>query len=722
MSFVEDLRSLRSEREEQGCVDRIWSLFRDGDWGRYSFGYLIDVIKHECCPVCRMLTHLVKQYQGRDQPVTHDQDAKKIQCIIEGFGGRDKVTDDDIAGPEVLNLGVKIERFAIFGEQRLAMEPHLDYGYVPNEGYIFKFFKASKELSKADPTILKFQRSLEVDDGTLGIDFLLAWTSAFHNTHSAKCLGQKTPKSKSDIPGFKLIDVGGMNLIDAPPYADYVALSYVWGLPQGWLQCSRNNIINLEERSGLLSFHEQLPQTFRDAITLCRRLGFQYLWIDALCIIQDDESHKLKQIKCMGSIYQDAKIVVAAAHGYNVNAGLPGVKAGPFPLRGVRRREYIHLSARLLSGTPHVRRLLKRTYWMSRAWTYQEFILAPLTLVLTPVQALLVCKCGVFSEETHALDAFHCDPKDPESRIANDINAALPFAKINRESDCLWNEYRGHVEEYTKRKLSYPSDILFAFSAIMKELQEKWKTPFLLGHPQRLFNPTLIWSHQGQGRRLEVLTTHGLSVMQCKLPSWSWASCMGPIFYELLDLHSLEEPRSPNTDACDYIPSNLDPEWQAISGKSGLTTENDQAEDFSLQADVWTAFFNLGPLVKKDQLKRYPARCDSRMHPVRLRGDDCIISFIDIPSNPYWTFPEEPEVSCEFVAITVRRDYGFWRGYTEIICYEPGLKLTDNAPNVVHAMLITRRPDGIAYRVAVAGIHEDDWRAANPTKNNLILA
>ena len=54
--------------------------------------------------------------------------------------------------------------------------------------------------------------------------------------------------------------------------------------------------------------------------------------------------------------------------------------------------------------------------------------------------------------------------------------------------------------------------------------------------------------------------------------------------------------------------------------------------------------------------------------------------------------------------------YGSWENFKDI------------APNVVHVMLITRRPDGVAYRVAITGINEDEWRAANPTKSHLILA
>ena len=77
MSTLVNRYSLQGERGEQDCVDYLWSLLRDGDYGPYGFGFLVDVIKHECCPGCRMLTHVVKQYQGRDHPVTYDQDGKK---------------------------------------------------------------------------------------------------------------------------------------------------------------------------------------------------------------------------------------------------------------------------------------------------------------------------------------------------------------------------------------------------------------------------------------------------------------------------------------------------------------------------------------------------------------------------------------------------------------------------------------------------------------------
>ena len=58
----------------------------------------------------------------------------------------------------------------------------------------------------------------------------------------------------------------------------------------------------------------KLPRTIRDAMLLVRLLGIGYLWVDSLCIVQDDEEHKSKQIANMGKIYQEACFVILAAY------------------------------------------------------------------------------------------------------------------------------------------------------------------------------------------------------------------------------------------------------------------------------------------------------------------------------------------------------------------------------------------------------------------------
>ena len=62
----------------------------------------------------------------------------------------------------------------------------------------------------------------------------------------------------------------------------YVALSHCWGSSQHF-KATRDTLAPL--KLGILTF--SLPKTFQDAITVTRKLGFQYLWIDSLCILQD---------------------------------------------------------------------------------------------------------------------------------------------------------------------------------------------------------------------------------------------------------------------------------------------------------------------------------------------------------------------------------------------------------------------------------------------------
>lgn len=90
----------------------------------------------------------------------------------------------------------------------------------------------------------------------------------------------------------------------------YAALSHCWGPPskrpltttRGTLQCRLKDI----------SF-ESLTKTFQDAVTVTRARGLRYLWIDSLCIIQDENSDWLNEASHMGSIYKKSQLTIAAA-------------------------------------------------------------------------------------------------------------------------------------------------------------------------------------------------------------------------------------------------------------------------------------------------------------------------------------------------------------------------------------------------------------------------
>ncbi|KAH8758163.1 heterokaryon incompatibility protein-domain-containing protein, partial [Hyaloscypha sp. PMI_1271] len=57
---------------------------------------------------------------------------------------------------------------------------------------------------------------------------------------------------------------------------------------------------------------ETLPGTFRDAIQVTSRLGCSHLWIDSLCIIQDDPKDSAEESSRMGDIYRNGIFNIAA--------------------------------------------------------------------------------------------------------------------------------------------------------------------------------------------------------------------------------------------------------------------------------------------------------------------------------------------------------------------------------------------------------------------------
>lgn len=73
---------------------------------------------------------------------------------------------------------------------------------------------------------------------------------------------------------------------------------------------------------------EELPELFRDAIALCRSIGIEYLWIDSLCIIQDDLDDWRREGSKMASIYANSCITFAASASRSAREGLFRPEAG----------------------------------------------------------------------------------------------------------------------------------------------------------------------------------------------------------------------------------------------------------------------------------------------------------------------------------------------------------------------------------------------------------
>jgi Heterokaryon incompatibility protein (HET) len=168
---------------------------------------------------------------------------------------------------------------------------------------------------------------------------------------------------------FKLIDVETRHIVQigGNSLVRYATLSYVWGNPLSICIIPKNSREWELDEAGYEKYPlpASLSQTLLDAVIVTAGLGLQYLWIDSLCITQDDPVEKQVQIEAMSDIYWNATICIIAASGVDSTAGLPGISLSRSILQGCETsiREGVSV------GIPHapLRHIIGQSRWLGRA-------------------------------------------------------------------------------------------------------------------------------------------------------------------------------------------------------------------------------------------------------------------------------------------------------------------------------------------------------------------
>ena len=132
---------------------------------------------------------------------------------------------------------------------------------------------------------------------------------------------------------------------------------------------------------------QELPLTFQHAISITRKLGYQYLWIDSLCIIQDSNKDWHVESLDMKRVYQMSALTIGAARGADSYAGC-FVERQPlahFPCRIAQLSTGFLMTPfdREMPGKspPHA---LTGAALFDRSWVLQERMLSPRTLYYGP--------------------------------------------------------------------------------------------------------------------------------------------------------------------------------------------------------------------------------------------------------------------------------------------------------------------------------------------------
>uniref|UniRef100_A0A0B7JSB1 Heterokaryon incompatibility domain-containing protein n=1 Tax=Bionectria ochroleuca TaxID=29856 RepID=A0A0B7JSB1_BIOOC len=354
-------------------------------------------------------------------------------------------------------------------------------------------------------------RPLQIDFSTLR-----RWMNICDDGHEL-C---KNQYKAARVPRLRLVDVNKMCIIDVSSrdhYPQFATLSYVWGR-EPFLRLSRDNLKHLMTPGSLDKTPP--PLTIRDALQICHGLQLQFIWVDGLCIIQDDKSD---MIDSMDSIYRQSVITIVAASGASAHAGIPGVRPETRHLeqhklqaRGVQLIDSVDSKQLQAQGLLQEPEWISGTPWAQRAWTFQEGLVSRRLLIFTAEQVYWSCRRGLLSEDT----VEHFEGSDAEQY--EDSNSA--FNPLECQSLAI---------TFSKCNLTYESDIQRAYLGVQNHLDKKWGGhKFSWGLPHGSFCSSLMWEWEFDTGRRPRNGTHPIksadgTVTRASFPSWSWMGWTG---------------------------------------------------------------------------------------------------------------------------------------------------------------------------------------------------
>lgn len=297
----------------------------------------------------------------------------------------------------------------------------------------------------------------------------------------------------------------------------YVALSYCWGKLHP-PKTTRSSLAQHRQKIEL----DTLPRSFQDAITVTRDLGIEYLWIDSLCIVQDDDSDWQSESSKMATYYSNAYLVVAATQANDPTqgfldavAGSPNLRQGPSTEIGQIRNpnaSISHIYKRMLDGFSCAYRHhvpFSQSPLNTRAWALQENLLAKRIVHFTEGEMLWECVEGLKCEcmETENTTSFTSKPAGMTRK-----NQFLTL-RCADEAISMQELWLGLLNRYSDLALSYESDILPALSGLAKLWESRGAGKYLAGFWEDNILESMMWQTKGE-RVLQRATKY-------RAPSWS---------------------------------------------------------------------------------------------------------------------------------------------------------------------------------------------------------
>jgi Heterokaryon incompatibility protein (HET) len=307
----------------------------------------------------------------------------------------------------------------------------------------------------------------------------------------------------------------------------YAALTYCWGRDERFITTA----LTIRQHMIRINFQD-LPPSLQDAVLVTEKLGLSLLWVDALCVFQDDENDKASEVSQMPSVYSQATFTIAASRASWVGDGFLTER----PALGKENpRKVFELPYRCPDGEMGsvvlVPRIQQSTEPLDRrAWALQERLLSPRVLEYGSLQTRWGCPQN--ERNNDLVDGWRArsviNDERSDDLFIQAFQTVLPRVIADGPSDTRpgpkdrLSEWHHLVEMYTHRALTLPTDRLPAISGIAERYARILRDEYVGGLWRSNLPQELLWTHS-------LFTELGVRSLEYQGPSWSWAEINGAV-------------------------------------------------------------------------------------------------------------------------------------------------------------------------------------------------
>lgn len=308
----------------------------------------------------------------------------------------------------------------------------------------------------------------------------------------------------------------------------YAALSYSWG---GKGRLFTTTKATLDERCKGFEL-EDLPTTLQDGVKVAKALGFRYIWIDSLCIIQDDTKDWIHEGRAMTEIYGKSTLNISASSSTGSDEGFlwklsdHGVAIGRFSSSTTTCDDGIFV------GTPLRTLDLEEKEVSNRGWIFQERLVSVSTIHYTNEGLIWECVTDTCLKHNQNLtsvrwksqwnDLVNLKRHNLAKNNENAVNAQDKFV--------VWHQW---INAYSSRNLFAWTDKFPAIAGVTKTFAETFDLTWCAGLWQQNLLGDLLWRRHNRNPTLE---RPSVSIA----PTWSWASVNGQIEYREVNVTQSE--------------------------------------------------------------------------------------------------------------------------------------------------------------------------------------